>query len=227
MKDEMVKIYEVSYHSQLPLFLFVASACQLAKALEVPLVNDLGYTKRYVRRLQEAAELDEIAGVVTIVLINRIGYVNSQLCFRKALQFQKKFKQTNMHIHRQMAMIADTDPSSKAAGKMIALQRENFFHSPVKMLLRQKMGQDLQLLPWLMLLCAFVDSVVTELSFFASKVRLSRNGIEEVYALGPVNEFERTGLQMAKKELAASIEKSLVYGIQQKQFKDNEKFPKK
>ncbi|KAI5411305.1 hypothetical protein KIW84_056414 [Lathyrus oleraceus] len=32
--------------------LFVASARQLAKALEVPLVNDLGYTKRYVRCLQ-------------------------------------------------------------------------------------------------------------------------------------------------------------------------------
>ncbi|XP_031116580.1 transcriptional corepressor SEUSS-like [Ipomoea triloba] len=32
--------------------LFVTSARQLAKALEVPLVNDLGYTKRYVRCLQ-------------------------------------------------------------------------------------------------------------------------------------------------------------------------------
>ncbi|CAA6668445.1 unnamed protein product [Spirodela intermedia] len=34
--------------------LFVASTRQLAKALEVPLVNDLGYTKRYVRCLQIA-----------------------------------------------------------------------------------------------------------------------------------------------------------------------------
>ncbi|KAL5982664.1 hypothetical protein ACLOJK_016740 [Asimina triloba] len=32
--------------------MFVASARQLAKSLEVPLVNDLGYTKRYVRCLQ-------------------------------------------------------------------------------------------------------------------------------------------------------------------------------
>ncbi|XVE86537.1 hypothetical protein DITRI_Ditri18aG0041300 [Diplodiscus trichospermus] len=32
--------------------MFVASARQLAKALDVPLVNDLGYTKRYVRCLQ-------------------------------------------------------------------------------------------------------------------------------------------------------------------------------
>ncbi|RXH85657.1 hypothetical protein DVH24_009478 [Malus domestica] len=32
--------------------MFVSSARQLAKTLEVPLVNDLGYTKRYVRCLQ-------------------------------------------------------------------------------------------------------------------------------------------------------------------------------
>jgi hypothetical protein len=32
--------------------MFIATARQLAKALEVPLVNDLGYTKRYVRCLQ-------------------------------------------------------------------------------------------------------------------------------------------------------------------------------
>ena len=37
---------------ELSFFRFVASARQLAKALEVPLVNDLGYTKRYVRCLQ-------------------------------------------------------------------------------------------------------------------------------------------------------------------------------
>lgn len=32
---------------------------------------------------------------------------------------------------------------------------------------------------------------VTELPFFASKVRLGRTGVEEVYSLGPLNEYER------------------------------------
>ncbi|CAN1777394.1 Malate dehydrogenase, glyoxysomal [Linum perenne] len=32
---------------------------------------------------------------------------------------------------------------------------------------------------------------VTELPFFASKVRLGRTGVEEVYPLGPLNEYER------------------------------------
>lgn len=32
---------------------------------------------------------------------------------------------------------------------------------------------------------------VTELPFFATKVRLGRSGIEEIYPLGPLNEYER------------------------------------
>jgi hypothetical protein len=32
---------------------------------------------------------------------------------------------------------------------------------------------------------------VTELPFFASKVRLGRGGVEEILPLGPLNEFER------------------------------------
>ncbi|CAN6459430.1 unnamed protein product [Victoria cruziana] len=59
--------------------------------------------------------------------------------------------------------------------------------------------------------CAFVASGVTELPFFASKVRLGRSGIEEIYPLGPLNEFERAGLEKAKKELAVSIEKGISF----------------
>nr|AKQ06189.1 glyoxysomal malate dehydrogenase [Momordica charantia] len=59
--------------------------------------------------------------------------------------------------------------------------------------------------------CAFVFSEVTELPFFASKVRLGRTGVEEVYSLGPLNEYERIGLEKAKKELAGSIEKGVSF----------------
>ncbi|XP_022741719.1 malate dehydrogenase, glyoxysomal-like [Durio zibethinus] len=59
--------------------------------------------------------------------------------------------------------------------------------------------------------CAFVASHVTELPFFASKVKLGRFGVEEVYPLGPLNEFERIGLEKAKKELAASIQKGVSF----------------
>ncbi|KAJ4841964.1 hypothetical protein Tsubulata_039044 [Turnera subulata] len=59
--------------------------------------------------------------------------------------------------------------------------------------------------------CAYVASEVTELPFFASKVRLGRNGVEEVYPLGPLNEYERAGLEKAKKELAGSIQKGIAF----------------
>ncbi|KAH9301087.1 hypothetical protein KI387_012670, partial [Taxus chinensis] len=38
--------------------------------------------------------------------------------------------------------------------------------------------------------CAFVASEVTELPFFASKVRLGRAGVEEVFPLGPLTSYE-------------------------------------
>ncbi|XP_007041454.2 PREDICTED: malate dehydrogenase, glyoxysomal [Theobroma cacao] len=59
--------------------------------------------------------------------------------------------------------------------------------------------------------CAFVASQVTELPFFATKVRLGRTGAEEVYQLGPLNEYERVGLAKAKKELAGSIQKGISF----------------
>ncbi|KAF4351830.1 hypothetical protein F8388_005108 [Cannabis sativa] len=63
--------------------------------------------------------------------------------------------------------------------------------------------------------CAFVASQasigVTELPFFASKVRLGRSGVEEVHPLGPLNEYERDGLEKAKKELEASIQKGVSF----------------
>ncbi|KAI7732735.1 hypothetical protein M8C21_022533 [Ambrosia artemisiifolia] len=41
--------------------------------------------------------------------------------------------------------------------------------------------------------CAFVESRVTELPFFATQVRLGHIGVEEIYQLGPLNEYERYG----------------------------------
>ncbi|XVF17449.1 hypothetical protein REPUB_Repub10bG0122900 [Reevesia pubescens] len=54
-------------------------------------------------------------------------------------------------------------------------------------------------------------SQVSELPFFAFKVRLDRFGVEEVYPLGPLNEYERVGLEKAKKELGASIQKGVSF----------------
>nr|ACG36184.1 malate dehydrogenase [Zea mays] len=59
--------------------------------------------------------------------------------------------------------------------------------------------------------CSFVQSTVTELPFFASKVRLGKNGVEEVLGLGELNDFEKKGLESLKVELKSSIEKGIKF----------------
>ncbi|XP_044493221.1 malate dehydrogenase, mitochondrial-like [Mangifera indica] len=59
--------------------------------------------------------------------------------------------------------------------------------------------------------CSFVQSTVTELPFFASKVRLGKNGVEEVLGLGSLSDHEKEGLEKLKPELKASIEKGIKF----------------
>nr|WMZ00001.1 MDH3 [Ipomoea trifida] len=62
--------------------------------------------------------------------------------------------------------------------------------------------------------CSFVQSTVTELPFFASKVRIGKNGVEEVLGLGALSNFEKEGLEKLKPELKASIEKGIKFAHQ-------------
>ncbi|KAG6600398.1 Malate dehydrogenase, mitochondrial, partial [Cucurbita argyrosperma subsp. sororia] len=59
--------------------------------------------------------------------------------------------------------------------------------------------------------CSFVQSTVTELPFFASKVKLGKNGVESVLGLGHLSDFEKEGLEKLKPELKASIEKGIQF----------------
>ncbi|XP_050218269.1 malate dehydrogenase, mitochondrial [Mercurialis annua] len=59
--------------------------------------------------------------------------------------------------------------------------------------------------------CSFVQSSITELPFFASKVRLGKNGVEEVLGLGPLSDYEKEGLEKLKPELLSSIEKGIQF----------------
>ncbi|KAK6934192.1 Lactate/malate dehydrogenase, N-terminal [Dillenia turbinata] len=59
--------------------------------------------------------------------------------------------------------------------------------------------------------CSFVQSNITELPFFASKVKLGRNGVEEVLGLGSLSDFEQQGLESLKPELKASVEKGIKF----------------
>ena len=55
--------------------------------------------------------------------------------------------------------------------------------------------------------CAYVQSSLTAAKYFASRVRLGRDGAEEVLALGKMTDFEKAGLEKLIPELQESIEK--------------------
>ncbi|GFY96530.1 SEUSS transcriptional co-regulator [Actinidia rufa] len=60
--------------------MFVASARQLAKALEMPLVNDLGYTKRYVRCLQISEVVNSMKDLIDYSRETGTGPMVSRIC---------------------------------------------------------------------------------------------------------------------------------------------------
>ncbi|XP_074592666.1 transcriptional corepressor SEUSS-like [Curcuma longa] len=60
---------------------FVASARQIAKALEVPLVNDLGYTKRYVRCLQISEVVNSMKDLIDFSKETGAGPMESLINF--------------------------------------------------------------------------------------------------------------------------------------------------
>ena len=61
--------------------------------------------------------------------------------------------------------------------------------------------------------CAYVESTLTELPFFASRVKLGRNGVEAFISsdLQRLSEYEAKALEALKTELRASIDKGVAY----------------
>lgn len=55
----------------------------------------------------------------------------------------------------------------------------------------------------------YVESTITEAPFFASKVKLSTEGVEKVYDLGTLSDFEKEGLKAMMAELHSSIQKGV------------------
>ncbi|CAL5336012.1 unnamed protein product [Camellia sinensis] len=63
--------------------------------------------------------------------------------------------------------------------------------------------------------CTFVQSSITELPFFASKLMAWRkNGMEEVLDLETLSDYEKQGLESLKPKLKASIEKGIKFANQ-------------
>jgi malate dehydrogenase len=65
--------------------------------------------------------------------------------------------------------------------------------------------------------CSFVQSDLTELPFFASRVKLGRKGVEAIISsdLQGLTEYEQKALEALKPELKASIEKGIAFALKQ------------
>ncbi|XP_073282877.1 malate dehydrogenase, chloroplastic-like, partial [Primulina huaijiensis] len=65
--------------------------------------------------------------------------------------------------------------------------------------------------------CAYVQSDLTELPFFASRIKLGRNGVEAFVPsiLQGLTEYEQKALEALKPELKASIEKGVAFARKQ------------
>ncbi|KAL2513061.1 Transcriptional corepressor SEUSS [Abeliophyllum distichum] len=84
---------------------FVASARQLAKSLEVPLVNDLGYTKRYVRCLQISEVVNSMKDLIDYSRETGTGPMESLAKFPRptnpSLGFQGQPQQSETQLKQQ------------------------------------------------------------------------------------------------------------------------------
>ncbi|KAL8484637.1 hypothetical protein ACS0TY_027077 [Phlomoides rotata] len=59
--------------------------------------------------------------------------------------------------------------------------------------------------------CSYVQSSVTELPFFASKVRLGKNGVDEILGFGSLSDYEQQELEALKSELRSSTKKGVTW----------------
>ncbi|KAL8481860.1 hypothetical protein ACS0TY_028128 [Phlomoides rotata] len=81
---------------------FIASARQLAKSLEVPLVNDLGYTKRYVRCLQISEVVNSMKDLIDYSSEAGTGPMESLVQFSKRTKPSAGFQGQPQHAVGQL-----------------------------------------------------------------------------------------------------------------------------
>ncbi|GAX81385.1 hypothetical protein CEUSTIGMA_g8816.t1 [Chlamydomonas eustigma] len=59
--------------------------------------------------------------------------------------------------------------------------------------------------------CSYVESTVTEAPYFATKVKLSTEGVEKIHGLGDLSDYEKAGLKAMMPELISQIEKGIEF----------------
>ncbi|KAF7829766.1 transcriptional corepressor SEUSS-like [Senna tora] len=110
--------------------MFVASARQLAKALEVPLVNDLGYTKRYVRCLQISEVVNSMKDLIDYSRETGTGPMESLAKYPRRsgvpsglrCQARQNEDQLQQQQHQQQQMMANNSNGDQNPVQAAAMQ---------------------------------------------------------------------------------------------------------
>ncbi|GFP80225.1 transcriptional corepressor seuss [Phtheirospermum japonicum] len=107
--------------------MFVASARQLVKALEVPLVNDLGYTKRYVRCLQISEVVNSMKDLIDYSRETGVGPMESLTKFPRRTNSSPSFRgqsqqSESQHQQQQQTTVqnSNNDKSVQPASMQLA-----------------------------------------------------------------------------------------------------------
>ncbi|KAL4855483.1 malate dehydrogenase [Chlorella vulgaris] len=62
--------------------------------------------------------------------------------------------------------------------------------------------------------CTYVASTITDAPFFSSKVKLGKNGVEQIFGLGELSAYEAEGLKALMPELRQSIQKGEDFALE-------------
>ncbi|KAB1203289.1 Transcriptional corepressor SEUSS [Morella rubra] len=108
--------------------MFVASARQLAKALEVPLVNDLGYTKRYVRCLQISEVVNSMKDLIDYSRETGTGPMESLAKFPRrtstssGFHGQSQLAEEHLQQQQQQQKMAHNSNGDQSSVQVAAMQ---------------------------------------------------------------------------------------------------------
>ncbi|OIV89429.1 hypothetical protein TanjilG_21887 [Lupinus angustifolius] len=100
--------------------MFVASAHGFAKALEVPLVNELGYTKRYVRCLQIAEVVNSMKDLIDYCKDSGTGPMDSLVNFPR-----RTSSSSGLHSHPQQSEDQSQKSQPQQQQHMVAANTSN------------------------------------------------------------------------------------------------------
>ncbi|KAJ9560407.1 hypothetical protein OSB04_005567 [Centaurea solstitialis] len=101
--------------------MFVDSARQLAKALDVPLVNDLGYTKRYVRCLQISEVVNSMKDLIDYSRETRTGPMESLAKFPRRTSSTSGFhNQPEEQKPQQVQTVVQSTSNNETSAMQIA-----------------------------------------------------------------------------------------------------------